>query len=248
MDFLVSETSNEVRPETHDQVVNQVSDLVKQFNNRLTLDNRRLSERYIKNEVHVLIKTRFAGQDYVAVFERHSHVMELKAGPSVSLKDQECAVNADHCHDEVVMFVRDVELMEPVESVCSSAVWLGLVDSVYGRLRHSLYFSNVHSFVFIGSVEDRETGLRRGHTAVGDHKLIGQVVQSAPQIVNNIPGHESKILRRGSDINDLKDIIARLGIGIGLNEIRLWFDEPIPSGFQILEMLFCPFDFRPNKP
>jgi hypothetical protein len=49
---------------------NEISSLVHRFNNRLTSDNLRIAERYIKTELHVLIHFRLGNDaEYAASFQ-----------------------------------------------------------------------------------------------------------------------------------------------------------------------------------
>src|ERR1044072_86982 len=243
MDLPVSETSFKVRPETYDQVINKISRLVEQFKDRLALDNLRLSERYIKGEVNVLIKARFAGQDYVAIFDRSPEVIELESRLVPSRHDYQCPAHADERDKQLVMFVRDVECVQPVEFVCPSTVRLGRVDIVLGSIRHSLYLSSLFGFVTLGGCKNRIASAHRGFAPGDQNELIGEMIQCAPQIVNSISGNQGEFDGRDANIIDLKNIIFHLRVMRTVNEIRLGIEEPITGNFKVTEMLFGPFNF-----
>src|ERR1700694_464151 len=57
--------------EDSENVAHQTRSLMKHFNNRLTLDSLRLSERYLDGEVHLLMHLRYGENvEYVASFQR----------------------------------------------------------------------------------------------------------------------------------------------------------------------------------
>src|SRR5207302_1803612 len=52
-------------------VADKMSSLIERFGDRLTLENRRLSERYSKGELHILIRMRYRDSvDYIAFLQR----------------------------------------------------------------------------------------------------------------------------------------------------------------------------------
>src|SRR5271157_589060 len=54
-------------PQDH---LNELRHAIQRFNDRITLKNLRLSERYAKSEIHILLQLRFGnGQECVALFQ-----------------------------------------------------------------------------------------------------------------------------------------------------------------------------------
>lgn len=87
--------SCEQGPEGQNNVVNQINHLLERFEQRLTLANLRLSERYIKSELHLLIEFRIGDIDEkcVTCFEREgsrSLIFETHEG--------ETCRNGFNCH------------------------------------------------------------------------------------------------------------------------------------------------------
>ena len=77
MSAIDNSASPEVRLEAKNQVVNQINRLFQQFKERLTLDNLRLGERYVKGDLRLIFHSRLADKDYVAIFERFSKLGKL---------------------------------------------------------------------------------------------------------------------------------------------------------------------------
>ena len=61
----------EQRPELGDQVVNEINHLFERWKQRLTLDNARFVERYLKGDLNITIRFRYeqSPSDLVACFE-----------------------------------------------------------------------------------------------------------------------------------------------------------------------------------
>src|SRR6266498_5412668 len=59
---------------------NVFGELMERLNNRLTLDNLRLSERYVEGELHVLVHFVLGdGGEYVAAFQREVDGLSLES-------------------------------------------------------------------------------------------------------------------------------------------------------------------------
>ena len=75
-------------------IANNIRALLKKFNNRLTLDNRRLCERYLNGELHVLLHFRDGNDvEYAASLQREMRdsprlqkkagIVDIRTGPSL---------------------------------------------------------------------------------------------------------------------------------------------------------------------
>lgn len=272
----------EKRLETDNQVGDVLERLNERWENRLTLSNPRLIEHYVEGELHLLVlfeeATRHRKQ-FVALIERALPVVrnDVQVNPADvgvgvntesplfrhrcehhALEDcrngEVCELCADGYQESVLIDV--VKLAEFPERVVPSLVRFGLVDSIYGRLRHALYFSSTRGFVFRGAV-----GIDNGETdalalAVGErsgkidlpnvHKMPSEVVEGASDVLNgvasdqcNFDGHDSgasEVIHRGQHIGKLR-------IWLGADFIRLGVQEGLDFPLQIKDVLFGPFDF-----
>ena len=70
--MLMKPQSDQQGLETENQVVNIIRHLNERWEQRLTLDNLRLAERYVKGELHLLIHFRVGGvtEEYAALLKR----------------------------------------------------------------------------------------------------------------------------------------------------------------------------------
>jgi hypothetical protein len=255
--------------ETGEQAINQIRHLMKRFDDRLTLRNLRLAERYVKAELELLIHfcVRGVPEDFVA----HLHRAEFLVGPEEDRQGWvlppvgvnfgeltgvksghvtpkiEASEPADDGHEQAVL-VGLVEFVDLPERVVPTLVRLGGVESIYCRLRHSMYLSSLLGFVFRGGVEDREVDIeeRPGIPSTGQNELIGEVVESAPKVLNGIAGNGRELPRDGRDTRHVIDQLSRVRIVLGSDSIRVFVKEGGLCDLQLLDVVFGPFDLLPR--
>jgi hypothetical protein len=242
----------EKRSETDNQVVNQITKMLEDFKNRMTLNNLRLSERYIKGELHIFIQFSLAGSDYVAIFERFPDVGGSEATDAAEATRPIIGDEKTHFHkvdgrdEQSVVLVGNVQFVESPEHVVSTSVRLGSVNGIYSTLRHALYSSMSLGMVFRGKLPDRESGLLVGRSTIDENELVGEMVKGTSEIVDSVPSDKSDFKRRGLDIEYAVNVISRLRIMLTLNSMGLAIEEPVPLDFQITDVLFGPFNFNAN--
>jgi hypothetical protein len=191
----MNDTSYKQWLEAQYQVVEVINHLNEKWKQRLTLDNLRLIERYLKGELQLLIEfsIRGIGEKFCAYLQGampvtgiHPNWCPFKTAQTakdrIVLKcfgchssDIESPVSRGNGHEQAVL-IDIVKLVQPPERIVPAFVWVDSVDSVNSRLRHALYFSASRSFVFRGivrvddwkaDVPDFSDG--QGHTS-GIHK------------------------------------------------------------------------------
>ena len=247
----------------------KIRQLREMFNNRPTLENIRLAERYVKGEFNVLICFVITGQTkhYVAI---------LRADISESIKPNYSPFNqgwgdselwhelanvvvtdcdphsSDWANpgDQGAMLVHDVEVMDCPKFVVRSLVRLERFDLVADFFRQdALYFSIKDSFVFLLAFANRKADLTKNDrigNASGNGEVISEMIPRASQVMNSIPGKCGDDGRDCSEVNqvilglaDLRVILRDRSIGIGIK-------KDSPCRFQITNVLFGPFNFEPN--
>ncbi len=255
--------SNEQRVEIENDLPNKLRHLVERCDNALALDNRRFIERYVKMEMHILLQFRFMnGPEFVASFQRDGdYTFESSSqigkgmaviGTRVDFDDglsfgwrHTARVRCDAGGKEQAVLVDCVKAMEFPERVVPipSFVWFERIESFNNVLPKELYFStNVGRHVFRGVVDNWELSPTRDHTG-GPRKLVGQMVESAPEIVQSIPNDDRNFQ---GDIANTNQVVAALScVEIILEPNTIWFGIPerLKGQMQILDVLFGPFDF-----
>jgi hypothetical protein len=257
------------------EAFDKLDKLTERWNQRLTLDNLALTERYLKGELRIIVNLRQVvaalGRDfeeYCAIFQRKLPVCRANTYRQRNIwwydqfggqvgdvvegagkVENEALVCHAHGHQELV-FIRDIELMETPERVVRSLVRLGFLDEVYGCLRRSLYLSRRTGFKSIGEgysvFEHREPGIRLDLFPFGTNQLADQQVEGGPEIVDCIADDGTPPERRLGQHSKLKEQIACIRIVIGEDFVGVGLQEALDQGFEIADVLLGPFDLYPD--
>jgi len=258
--------SSEEWPKTQDEAVDQIRHVLERFDNRFTLNDPRLAERYIEAEIHLLVHftVRPVDEEFVAYFER----AEFVGGVQVNRREQlkclgqragECVlhhlgqVDAMKCRthgNQKTMLIDTIKLVETPERVVPSTVWFGSVDSIYCVLPYSLYYSIAKGWVTRGVPGNGVTDTSRigwGTTDSENDELVSQVVQGTPEILEGIARDCGDDDRNRLEIGDVINQLSRLRIALGGDLIWPGIMEDSDCRLNITDVLLGPFDFRPNQ-
>lgn len=152
--------------------------------------------------------------------------------------------------DHEAMLVDIVKLVQMPERVIPSLVRLASVDSFYRSLRHSLYFSGRFGFVFRGVVGDREAGRPENlftGSSVDLREVVGEVIQRGPEIEQSVSSDGRNLSGRIFSLNEIIDLCARnMVVWLEADSIRISLKKCADFPFEITDVLFGPFDFRPD--
>jgi hypothetical protein len=212
------EKSEEQGLEPKDQVINVIERLNEKWEHRFTLDNPRLVENYLERKFHFLVlieETGKTGHQFVALFQRA--LSELAVGDDIYIETTKTEINVGRNFDPFVfgdtsqkralektrhgdvrnlsassyqeaVLVDVVKLVKSPETVIPSLVRFGSVNSIFGRLRHSLYFSFTRGFVIGGTVrvdygesDLLALGLGKGNALGGLRSVLERVMLWAAQ-------------------------------------------------------------------
>ena len=243
--------------------VHKVDELLKCWENRLTLNNLRLAERYLKAKVHILVHFRVSlvDEEYVACFQRihsvsgfHEEGRDFKRiGERLPhLLIHECTnvkapkVGAD-CNQQAV-FINTVKLVESPERIIPTLVWFDRVDSFYRLWPHTLHLWQLLFFVFLGRVKNGEVDIWKWPWFTGspNHELIGEMVECTSQVLDDVANDTSNNERRILNCREVIDKLARLRVGLGSDFIGIGIEKGFESDIEVLDMLFGPFNFSPG--
>jgi hypothetical protein len=220
-------------------------------------DNGWLGNAYVKGRAHVLIRMAFGqDQEYVASFQRFSEGLRatsegddlrvyrpLDSGPV----SQQYEGNAGAINKQAVMLIGNVQLAEYPQIVAlPSLVRFGIPNLIFSTLRHAVYLSSAHGYTVRGVSEDWELSEPIRRPATRDDKLIGEMIESAPQVVQSVANDKRDVSADRFDLQCLKSVLSRLRIVIGRGFVKIACTEFVPSDFQIREVLFGPFDLFLN--
>ncbi|HKG62375.1 MAG TPA: hypothetical protein VKB05_21620 [Pyrinomonadaceae bacterium] len=283
------ETSNEERPKAENQIIDVIEHLREQWQDGFTLDNPQLVENYIKGKLHFLIIIKDAikpENQFVALIERAvpklfigddtklQYSTEINVGRNIDpfffehvpcQSPPEKAGSGKVRHDgtssyQEAVLVDVVKLTESPEKIVPSLVRFGIIDSIYSRLRHALYFSFARGFVLCGAVrvDYGKTDLlllpaAKGNALLGAsdlHQMPSEMVKGASQVLDSLPGNQGDSGCHGLNTGDimLRECVGKLRIWLDTNFIRITIQEGLDSYFQILDVLVGPCGPYANKP
>jgi len=243
------EQSGKQQLKTVNNVADKISHLLERFKDRLTLDNLKLVERYLKGELQILVLYQLSRKhgEHVACLERFPSVI---TGRDVVGMLRANAFKESADSDQEPVLVDIVESMEPPKGVIPSLVRSASVDSFFSRLRHSLYFSGPFGFVFRGVLRDREIGSLENPIIprpVQPSELESQMIQCSPEIREGVPGDKGYERRdRSSTAEPIDHEIRSIRVSLSSSEIGVKVEEGAKADIKIVDVLFGPFDFRPD--
>lgn len=261
-------STSEERDKLADDSINKARKLVEKWNDRLTMDNLRLCERYLKGEIEFLVSLyrepghaaqfcaviKYAGQSGSgsmpsnhearnssdALGRQFSH--GFLGGPQTEAE----RIDAKCHHGQQPMFVNIVEFVEAPEIVVPTLIRLERINDAYGARAHSLYLSRRIGFVFGSTLADGEVSVRATGLPVCVNQLPRQVVKAASQLVDCLSDQQRED-HRGICMNmNSEHSLSGLRVILGQNAVWIGFAEGQDVGFQITDVAFGPFDFRPD--
>jgi len=258
--------------ENIDDAIDQISQLKKAWDERLTLENPRFAERYFKMKlrlhVHVrsIPKAGFDPVDFCAIFQRKGFVERsvVKAdvfGLERQIDDRTVRAAASNLHDldrfwsvndriagcaycyEKAVLIDDVESMNGEKTLIPSLVWFQRFDHAHRSIAGSIYFSLQTGFEVIDAEQaDRELGSVIGLSAISFDKLPREMIEGGPEIVNCIASDGGPSPGKLSLDANAKDPIAGLLLILSNDRIGLAFQKGVDFRFEVFDVLLGPLD------
>ena len=257
------ESTEHIPTENIDDALNEVRQLNESWHKRLTLDNPRLAERYLEGELIVVLEFRLLSglglndKHYFAVYEREEPISgpEHNTGSRdrlISPRDLRPGMHSDRSmrgpyRNNQVVLVDVVELVKPPERFTPSSVWFERAQYADGPWRGSTYFSQTSGHKFLGGIADRESRVFVGGTATFDDELFGQVVETRPQVVEDVPEHHPPGQRDLFRDVDAEQLISCFRIELTDDEIRVGVQERADLAPKLVDVLFGPFNLQPDS-
>jgi hypothetical protein len=254
----------QVQPvEIRNEGADSISRLMEEHNNWLSFDDLRLSERYLKGDVHVVLHLRLGDSgEYVAClrikggggrFLQEASVRDLGWDGKDSQK-----VARDYPYlawghavnnvlginrEQQAVLVDNVKLIElPENFSCTSSVCFDRRQRFYSFMPQSLFYSPNSGYKFLGAVCNWKVNLAApvGFGADRDQS-VGQMVESGPEVMNSIPKHEGDVGWDRRNIGEFIDAIASVRVVLGRKGIRASVDKGVPRLLEIEDVFFGPF-------
>jgi hypothetical protein len=256
---------NEQVTKAEDDGIDQIRQLTKRWENRLTLHNLRITERYLKGESRIIVVLRAPNlltdtEKFCAIIERPSILRGLQQDALLEFRGQESRRetfgNVDHDssmggsdNKEQTMFVGIVKFIEAPEFLSPAAVWVERADSVFSFLGHSLYFSFKYGFVLCGSLGNgKPSNTVSGLVPVGQDKVPSKMIEGSSEILQDVPNNSREVIGERRAFAKLKNQIS--SFRLVLSENWIWCgapsEEEMDTPIELSDVMFGPFDFQAN--
>ncbi len=209
--------SEEMPLELGDDAINQMRKLFEKWNDRITLDNLRLVERYLECEIEVLLH--FLANDRAgnsaqlcAVIRNGAGEWHLKSKASGVCcagrqGDGSALIDISDSQQEM-MLIADVELMKVQQLSGIRSIRLRGLDETYRSRMDSLYFSHVFKFAFGRTLINRKSRILGDCVLVGQNQMARQVIQGTSEIVDRIAGKEGKFNWKAAERQNFVDRLS----------------------------------------
>jgi hypothetical protein len=249
-----------------DDAIHQLDKLNEKWQDRLSLDNLRISERYVKGTIDLLVHIYVREPDdlgyFCAILRYHEPTArrianqslsvghELSHGRNVGEQVSELRVIVAKAesreaiaHDQQqAVFIDNVKLVELPEAIVPSSIRLeGIKDANRGRA-NSLYHSLKLGFVYGSSLADGKISPFGRDFAVGLDQLPSQVVEAAPKLMDSFASDQRNVCGELRANVDAKDAVSALRVRLASDSIWVGFAKGFNSAFEIVDVVFGPFD------
>jgi hypothetical protein len=234
------------RPEPSNDPINQIHQMLKEWEDWANTDTFRFVERYTEFKCHILIRFRMGRfpAEFIAILHRGfaEHGVNADGGKKInhrllgklggkflehSWRDAMCFILSTNSEQESV-FVDIVKVVQAPERPVSrehftrTFVRFDCADKVYSVLPQALYFSNSFGFVLRGGRVNRETDFRILNTRTPRvEELTDYVIKGAPQISQHIPNNSGDFWRNGLRAMDVINQLPRLRVALSANVISI---------------------------
>lgn len=245
------------RLEGIDGSFDKIDKLMERVQNRLTLNNLAICERYLKGELKLCLIVQWGNHEYRAVFQRKFSVggrdvdrgeldgfTRLPGHVQLNLKPEMAVRGTDREQEPV--FVVDVETMETPKEIIPSVVRLQSADSFYRCWAGSLYASLKFGLHSICASGDGELGPVTGGSSSSLNKLPGKVIQGTPEVVDGVADDRGPAARRVLRDLDAIQFLSSFRLFLGEHAVGLAISEAFDLQFEITDVLLGPFDLFVN--
>jgi hypothetical protein len=255
----------EIRTELRDNAVNKLRNLMQKWEDRITPDNLRLGERYVKNEIDLIVHFAFTGcsghaNDFIAVFQnakfgpgrpRNEVIEKTSVSPRIGSGPigNRDGMLYGRTYEEVMVLVNNVKVMDkPKETVpgLPTLVRFGCPDEFYGVRMDALYFTRKVGFATGRALCKGELMALLRLPTVNLNKLPDQMVQGGSKVMYGVADDTGNIVQVMPKHFDPEDFVSRLRILIHNETISVGIAEGGLNSFKITDVAFGPFDFRPD--
>lgn len=254
----------EKRNELVDDALNQLRQLGQKWQDRLTIDNLRLDERYLVEQLNIWVYLerpwRGTTREFLAIFHylgsrtlgtlpQHCKIErgdQAKGHSRRGIKTNHVSSQPECGDNQQAVLVDIVKLVKSPDVAVPTLVRLCRFDELQQIWRDTVYYSWVNGLIFLGGLADRVSGPVCRRLPIGLNQLPDQVIQGGTQVMHSVTddgGNTDRDL-----LSDLKPVNALSGLRIEIDTDSIWISgaESLPFGIKIADVFFGPFDLGPN--
>ena len=217
---------------------------------------------YLNGEAHLLLCLRSRdGQEFLALIQRaegntaadlhgdanlgthrqRTYMIQLVADDLAALETNLHRVLGAN-GQEKPMFVDVVQELENTETRVPSLVWAETAEGFNRLLTSSMYHSQTRHFPVIGMRPDGELGL--GIDARPADQPRREIVESTPEVVENISDNQRNLNRDNRNVLDVIRYVAGFRILLGRDSAWIGLAEFRQSGLELTDVLLGPLTLR----
>ena len=230
------------RLKAKNETFDKIDHLMERWEQRVTLHNLRLADRFINLELHILLDlvVKDTGERWIAC----SDCIPTRGEPVIF---HDCVIVDGKDHP---VFVDIVEFVDLPKKIIPAFIRLKPIDSFYSFGTHTLYFGSLVPFVSCGVLRDRKLDTTRRRFSRDGDQMICKVVKCSSEVLDHISGTTQNVEGKNPNdvhIMDWRRELSRCKICIGENNVTLLIPEDENFPLNIQEMLLGPLNFYPNQ-
>jgi len=225
------------------QALNNVRELMKRWDERLTLGSLKMRERFEAGNFRILLSFGdvYSGKRWIISFEPIVPIESLTFTENVGANSYQSSVFVD-----VVRFVKF-----PKRSV-SAFIRLESIDELHSAwFNDSLYFSTRKGFVTMERFANRERYLSQNCFArigIGNQgEVVHHVIEGATKVLQNIASDREHIEMNDREISEDKIALGKFRILLGNSNLSVGIPICLRSRFEFSEVLLGPFNLYADR-
>jgi len=233
------------RLKAKNQTLNEIQDLMERWEQRITLRNLRIADRFRQFEIGIALNflVEDTGEVWVALLNEKC-VEKVQSSDPFGSKN---GVSIDRKESPVLVDV--IELMKTPQRFISTSIRLERIDSFDSFRAHSLYFSSLVPFVSGSILRNRKFDLptRWFATCANNDQLVCEVVKCGSEIVDNVSGCCDGVEGQLSHIRLILNQLTRLRIRISEDYVKVIVPANGKFRLQIYELLLGPLNLYADQ-
>jgi hypothetical protein len=230
------------RLEAKNQTLDKIHKLMQSWEQRITLQSRRLIDRFSDFSIYILLHLKIQSEVWVCRLQKELPEPEKILDPVGG--EQRVMANGE----ERSVLVDNIKLVNTPKGVVTTSIRLERVNGFYRGLSHSVYFSNLVPFVSGFVLRNRELDIAGGLLSrTHPDQLICQMVKRGAQIMDNISGASNHIEGNSSERGEILKAVSRCRIDLFQDHLLARVPESGQLDVELFEVLLGPLNLYADQ-